>query len=99
MSNVFVYAGGRLLTPRLDTCGVAGTARALVLSLAPGHGIAVAEADLRRVDLEGANGVFLTNAVLGIWPVRRLGGVGYDPGRLPRDLIAGVRAAVWTPSD
>jgi 4-amino-4-deoxychorismate lyase len=99
MSNVFVYTGGRLLTPRLDTCGVAGTARALVLSLAPGYGIAVAEADLRRVDLEGANGVFLTNAVLGIWPVRCLGGVGYEPGRLPRDLIAGVRAAVWTPSD
>jgi 4-amino-4-deoxychorismate lyase len=99
MSNLFVYAGGRLLTPRLDTSGVAGTVRGLVLRLAPGYGVAVAEADLRRADLEGADGVFLTNAVLGVWPVRCLGGVGFDPGRLPLDLIAAVRAAAWTPLD
>jgi 4-amino-4-deoxychorismate lyase len=97
MSNVFVYTGGRLLTPRLDTCGVAGTVRAMVLRLAPECGVPAAEADLIRADLEAAEGVFLSNAILGIWPVRRLGGISYDSRRLPVDLIAAVRAAAWTP--
>lgn len=98
MSNVFVYAGGRLLTPCLDRCGVAGTVRALVLRLAPTCGVPVAEADLMRADLEAADGVFMTNAVLGVVPVRRLDRVEYDPGRLPEKLLAAVRAAVWRPS-
>ncbi len=98
MSNVFVYAGGRLLTPCLDRCGVAGTVRALVLRLAPTCGVPIAEADLVRADLEAAEGVFMTNAVLGVAPVWRLGGVEYDPGLLPERLLAAVRAAVWRPS-
>ncbi len=97
MSNVFVYAGGRLQTPRLDTCGVAGTVRALVLRLATECGVTAVEADLIRADLEGADGVFLTNAVLGVAPVRRLDRVEYEPGRLPQKLLAAVRAAVWRP--
>jgi 4-amino-4-deoxychorismate lyase len=98
MSNLFVYTGGRLLTPRLDTCGVAGTVRALILRLAPACGVTAAEADLIRADLEGAEGVFVTNAVFGAAPVRRLDRVEYDPGRLPQKLLAAVRAAVWRPS-
>jgi 4-amino-4-deoxychorismate lyase len=98
MSNLFVYTGGRLLTPRLNTCGVAGTVRGLVLRLAPGLGVGVAEVDLRLENLVTADGAFLTNAVLGVWPVRRLGGIDYDPGCLPMALIAAVRSAAWTPS-
>ena len=98
MSNVFVYVAGRLLTPRLDTCGVAGTVRALVLRLAPAYGVTAAEADLIRADLEGAEGVFVTNAVFGAASVRRLDRVEYKPGRLPKDLLAALRAAVWRPT-
>jgi len=97
MTNVFVYAGGRLLTPRLDTCGVAGTVRALVLRLAPQMGIQVAELDLRPSDLHAASGLFLTNAVVGVWPVRALGVQEFAVGRLPQGLIAAVRAAVHAP--
>lgn len=97
MTNVFVYAGGRLLTPRLDTCGVAGTVRALVLGLGPPLGVEVAEVDLCASDLDEADGIFLTNAVIGVWPVRRLDTRGFAVGRLPQGLIAAVRAAARAP--
>ncbi len=97
MTNVFVYAGGRLLTPRLGTCGVAGTVRALVLGLAPRMGVQVAEDDLRPADLHAANGLFLTNAVIGVWPVRTLGVQEFAVGHLPQGLMAAVRAAVHAP--
>lgn len=97
MSNLFVYARGRLLTPRLDTCGVAGTARALVLRLAPTEGLPVAEVDLYPVDLVAADGLFLTNAVNGVWPIRRLGDQIFDVGRLPQSLMAQFDAAIFAP--
>jgi 4-amino-4-deoxychorismate lyase len=97
MTNVFVYAGDRLLTPRLDSCGVAGTVRGVVLRLAPQLGIKVAEVDLRPADLHAASGLFLTNAVIGVWPVRALGVQEYAVGHLPQGLIAAVRAAVRVP--
>jgi 4-amino-4-deoxychorismate lyase len=97
MTNLFAYADGRLLTPRLDTCGVAGTVRALVLRLGPRLGIPVAEVDLRASHLTAADGLFLTNAVIGIWPVHSLGTQGFSVGRLPQDFIESVRAAVQTP--
>ncbi len=97
MTNVFVYASGRLLTPRLDTCGVAGTVRGLVLRLAPRLGIKIAEADLRPSDLHAAGGLFLTNAVVGVWPVRALGTQGFAVKLLPQGLISAVCAAVHTP--
>jgi 4-amino-4-deoxychorismate lyase len=97
MTNLFVYAGARLLTPRLDTCGVAGTVRALVLRLGPRLGIPVAEADLRVADLMAADGLFLTNAVIGVWAVRSLDSHDFVIGRLPERLMTAVRAASQVP--
>jgi 4-amino-4-deoxychorismate lyase len=97
MTNIFVYAGGRLLTPRLDTCGVAGTVRGLVLRLAPRLGVGAAEVDLHPADLHAADGLFLTNAVIGVWPVRALGDQEFAVGRLPRALISAVRAEAHAP--
>ena len=97
MTNLFVYTGGRLLTPRLDGCGVAGTVRALTMDLGPRLGIGVAEAELRPADLGAADGLFLTNAVIGVWPVRSLGDWGFDVGRLPQSLMAALGTAVHAP--
>lgn len=70
-SNLFLVVDGRLLTPELDRCGVAGVMRQLLLSdwaglageLEPRQ-CAVDEALLAR-----AEEVFLTNALIGAWPV------------------------------
>jgi 4-amino-4-deoxychorismate lyase len=97
MTNLFLLKTDRLLTPRLDSCGIAGTVRSRVMGMAAASGIEVREADLTRENLFGADGLFLTNALIGIWPVRRLGSVALDTRRLPWELIDRVRESVFTP--
>ena len=86
MSNVFLVHGGRLSTPRLDRCGVAGVMREVVGRLAVRHGI---EFEQLPLDLEGLNAaeeIFLTNALTGIRPVRELEGRAVPPGPVTRQL-------------
>jgi 4-amino-4-deoxychorismate lyase len=99
MSNLFLVSEDRLVTPRLDSCGIAGTVRALVLRIACDYGIEAVEADVRRAEVAAADGLFLTNALIGIWPVRRLGAKSMSLERLPTELLAAVREAVRTPEE
>lgn len=99
MSNLFLVSDGRLYTPRLDTCGIAGTARALVLRLAGEHDLEVTQTDVAHADLIAADGLFLTNALIGVWPVRRLAAQPMRLKHLPEKLIAAVRRAALTPED
>lgn len=71
MSNVFIVRNGELTTPQLGRCGVAGTVRETVLRIAPGAGLAATERRLTLEDLDRADEVFLTNALIGVWPVVR----------------------------
>jgi 4-amino-4-deoxychorismate lyase len=86
MSNVFLVRDGRLYTPRLDRCGVAGVMRQALMTQAQRAQIAVTEAVLGRTELEQAEEIFLTNARIGIWPVRTLEGRKLGVGTLTRRL-------------
>jgi 4-amino-4-deoxychorismate lyase len=86
MSNVFMVRNSRLQTPRVDRCGVAGIMRRTVLRLAALAGIGAEECVLHAADLEQAQEVFLTNALIGIHPVRELDGRPLAPGALTRRL-------------
>ena len=88
MSNVFLVHGERLLTPRLERCGVAGVMRAVVLQAAHDAGIAREECVLGESDLAAARELFLTNALTGIRPVRELDGRALSVGALTRRLQA-----------
>jgi len=68
-ANVFLVKEGRLLTPAIRDCGVAGVMRGLVLEAARELGIVAEVADLRLDDLGAADEVFLTNAITGVRPV------------------------------
>jgi len=74
MSNVFLVRAGALATPRLERCGVEGVMRATVAQLAVAAGIDFREAQLGPDDLAQAEEIFLTNALIGIHPVRELAG-------------------------
>lgn len=87
-SNVFFVRDATLCTPRLTRCGVEGTVRAVVLDAARDLGLEVAEADFRPADLADAQEVFLTNAVLGVAPVRRIGDREIVPGSIASHLRA-----------
>jgi 4-amino-4-deoxychorismate lyase len=73
MSNVFIVSpAGVLQTPLLSQCGVSGVQRTCVMQLAAGcAGLAVQESQLSVDDVMAASEVFLTNSVIGLWPVRQ----------------------------
>jgi 4-amino-4-deoxychorismate lyase len=96
-TNLFALVEGRLVTPPLDRCGVAGVVRALVLELAPAVGLPVAEEPQEPDRLATADALFLTSSLIGLWPVRQLGGVAFDPSRVPAELRAAVLAAAFRP--
>jgi 4-amino-4-deoxychorismate lyase len=69
MSNLFLWQGRELLTPRLAACGVAGIMRALVLEAAPRLGLAVRVASISVAQAASARAIILTNVRLGLQPV------------------------------
>lgn len=88
--NLFTISGGRLVTPRVDTAGVAGVMRGIVLREAARLGIASELRDLTLEDVTGADEVFVTNARIGVVPVTR---VGEHPVRMT-DLAPKLRAHI-----
>lgn len=87
MSNLWLVQEGCLLTPSLERCGVAGVMRAHLLAQARELGLACSEAVLELSDLEQAEEVFLSNSLIGIWPVRRAGPWHYAPGEITRRMV------------
>jgi len=87
ISNVFIAEKGKVYTPQLDNCGVAGVMRAEVLDRMNQLGIVANEAVIERDRLLGADEIFLTNAVIGIWPVNAIEGRPYPVGDITRGLI------------
>jgi len=74
MTNLFLVRGARLLAPEIAGEGVAGVARGLVLDHARDSGIVVETGRFTVEDLRAADGAFLTNAVIGLWPVGSVDG-------------------------
>ncbi len=89
-SNVFAVRGAEVATPPLTRCGVHGVMRRVVLEHAERAGLAAFERELAVADLEASEELFLTNAVAGIRPVRRLGSRRLEPGPATRRLMSVV---------
>lgn len=73
MSNIFIWREGRLLTPRLDLCGVAGVTRARLMDRALAAGIRVETGEFDLMAVLDAEEVMLTNSLMGLRRVGRLG--------------------------
>jgi 4-amino-4-deoxychorismate lyase len=103
MTNVFLIDGPahapRLRTPAIDLCGVAGVMRRVVLREAANAGLTAHEADLWPADVTAASEVFLTNARVGIWPVRRIEQRTLTPGPLTRRLQGLLQPLLEEPAD
>lgn len=72
MSNLFLAKNGLLYTAPLQQCGVAGIIREVILEASATHGLPVAQRPLTKADVFAADEVFVTNSVIGIWPVREI---------------------------
>lgn len=89
MSNVFLARGATLVTPELLRCGVRGAQRERVLDIARARGLACEVRDVAFDELDGCEEVFLTNSVIGVWPVVALGQRQWAPGPVAR-LLQGL---------
>jgi 4-amino-4-deoxychorismate lyase len=92
-ANLFVVIDGRLITPALDRCGVAGVARAELLA----HAVDGRTRDLSVAELMQADEVFLSNSVRGIIPVVRLQDRRWAVGPITRELQAHWRRLGMSP--
>ena len=72
MSNLFLRRRNVLMTPLLDRCGVAGVMRRWILENAANLGLRAVERRIRWEDLQSAEEVFMSNAVVGIRSVRTI---------------------------
>lgn len=87
-ANVFAVRDGAVLTPKLHSCGVAGVMRAEVMALAHAAGLPVRECSLRLDDVRHADEIFITNSVIGVWPVREVDILAKPIGPITRRIVA-----------
>ncbi len=88
MSNVFIVSRGVLLTPDLSYSGVAGVLRELVLERVADLPLTCHETNLTREEILNAEEVFLTNSLVGLWPVARVESRAYPAGPVTQRLRA-----------
>ncbi|MCR4300924.1 MAG: aminodeoxychorismate lyase [Sulfuricaulis sp.] len=93
MTNLFVVARDSLITPDLSHSGVEGVMRAVVLEHAAALSIQCDVTRLTREDILAANEVFLTNSLIGLWPVRRIQSREYPVGRITQWIQDAIRDA------
>lgn len=90
MTNLFFIKGRILHTPDMAEAGVAGVAREQVLSLAPSLGLNIRQGRYTFDQLRSADELFVTNAVIGLWPVVRGDGFQCPIGPITRRIAAAL---------
>ena len=87
MTNLFLVADNALLTPVLTEAGVEGIMRGKILEEARSAGIETHELIISTDDVANATEVFVSNALIGIWPVREIDGKGYTRGPITLQIM------------
>lgn len=96
-SNVFIVKGEQLLTPDLQNCGVAGVMRQRVIELADKFGLNCQIVPLSVHDIEQADEVFLSNSIIGIWPVKEFLEQRYSSFKITYKLLNLINKDVSLP--
>ena len=84
MSNLFWVKDGMLHAPNLSYCGIRGILRELVIKFAVDHNIGLLEKQFDKQSVLDADEIFVTNSVIGIWPVKQLNEQCFKVGRITR---------------
>ena len=71
-SNLFMVYNGKLYTPELTQCGVAGVQRERVIEWVIEQGTPCQIGQLTLAQLLKADEIFVVNSAIGLWPVREL---------------------------
>ncbi len=87
MSNIFIVEKGVLITPLIKSVGVRGVVRNNVLKLCDSANIITAEDCLSLDRVLAADEVFLTNSVIGLWPVKKIGTDVFTAGIITKKIM------------
>ena len=71
-SNIFLVSCGKLVTPDLSRCGVAGVQRDRVMAWAAQCNLPLQVRNVRLDEVLHADELFVVNSIIGMWPVREL---------------------------
>lgn len=88
MTNLFFVDDGNLCTPDLTRCGVRGVMRRVVMEQARLCRLDCVEVDIYPEDLRRVKEIFLTNSLIGLWPVNQLEETTFEIGAVTRRLMA-----------
>ncbi len=72
MSNFFLIKENILYTPNIKQCGVEGILRSILIFLAKKNQIEIIEKNISKDEVLSADGLFVTNSIIGIWPVKQI---------------------------
>lgn len=93
MSNLFIVKGGIMYTAPMTQCGVAGVMRELLMEFARQIGLPLFEQAIDQGAVWQADELFVSNAVIGVWPIKRLEAQAFSVGPLTRRLQDMLNAA------
>lgn len=87
MSNIFMEVNGKLRTPDLNLSGVLGTMRQAVLEYCDKNAIPIDQNTVEKKDILSAQGLFMTNRLIGIWPVKSVEETQFSIQPITKKLI------------
>jgi 4-amino-4-deoxychorismate lyase len=91
MSNVFIVnPDGTVSTPAVNQCGIAGVMRRYIAQTLEKMGVECHIHPLTLQNVEQAHAIFMTNSLIGLWPVREFSGKLYNIPPLLRELQAAL---------
>lgn len=71
MSNFFIITEqDTIITPDLQMCGIAGIARSCIVDQVRAMGIHLKITTVTETDVQQAKGIFMSNSVIRLWPVK-----------------------------
>lgn len=86
MSNVFYVRNQTVYTPRIEQSGVAGILRAIIIDLTKQLSVEVIEKNILPDELLHADEMFVSNSIIGIWPVKKLEQRVFSIGSITKKL-------------
>jgi 4-amino-4-deoxychorismate lyase len=90
MSNLFYTHAGILFTPELRESGVDGIMRKMTMQVAQSSGVELRQLAVTKEDLKNADDIFLSNALIGVWPVIELDGTAYQRSDVTKQIMQGL---------
>ena len=86
MSNLFCVRDGQIYTPVIEQCGVEGIMRSVVIDIIRKNNIEVDCVQMKLDDVRRSDELFLTNSIIGVWPITTLDDQSFTIGSVTRKI-------------